>query len=660
MLQEALKKVEYKQILKKAGFGLELEAMAGSKIKALISSRHSNHYGSYARNFVKKLIEFSDRTQDADVYGEVNSALGISNSKELCREMKRIMEKFGPIFFGGYGGGRNENGWRVETDGSLGDYGVEIVTPLNGGEAMKYSDAVEDVSRIAEILTTLGFVGSKKTGLHIHVSYDNKINNQSMISSINLMKQMKTGPGKVLSSFAVAAYLSNKEADFFAKQGDYNRRFTTDDNRRTYSRSFYAKITTSNTYIFKTNLNQLIGIHGNESENEFRKLVTDLIESRKKYNKYIVKIPLKLFTKQSDTEDTEDTDNSSTHHYFNQEAAHYLYGIKSASHNTDISARSKTVELRTLGGKKALESVSDKELLGKILRNALTQMEPVINKDSIKLKDIYKATYTLINSTVIKSLNEKLERMNKMVDSVQKDSKELNYDETDSFTSFANKLGVQSLVNSNSSIFTRNELFILFYINRIAAFELTYDNDFSLVKVAGEVKVEDKKVGQGVKKAMIRGVDVKYNTLNNRESNPKFEEVVRRVTSANSQAQAVTSTEITRSQIVNPGVQASTINNSNELFILIDSKAFYLEFMYKPSVRANSLTFEYGDNYRYIHKYETKEEAKEAFAFITRYITAAERGASLNQLLTYRRVSDINSREVDSMTAARRVNRNRQ
>ncbi len=655
MLQESLKKIEYKQILKKAGFGLELEAMAGSKLKEFIKSGYQNYYGAHARNLVKRYIEYVD--SNATFYDKLNRALGISNSLELCREMKRIMEKFGPIYFGGYGGGRRENGWRVETDGSLGDYGVEIVTPLNQGEAMNYSDAVEDVSRIAEILLKLGFVGSKKTGLHIHVSYDSKINNQSMISSINLMKQMKTGPGKVVSDFAIAAYLSNKEADFFAKQGDYERRFTTNDGARTYSRSFYATITTSSSSIFKTDFTKLIRIHKDESINEFKKLVTDLIENRKKYNKYIIKVPLKLFTKQRDIEDDR---NTSEHHYLNTESNKYLFGVKHASHHTDLSARSKTVELRTLGGKKGLESVSNKELLGKILRNALTQMEPVINPDSIKLKDIYKATYTLVNSTIIKFLNERLKSMNRLAESVEKDSREFGYDETQSFTSFNRKITTQYLLDAYNTGLSMNEIFVLFYINRVAAFELTYDNNVSLVKVAGEVKVEDKKVGQGVKKAEIKGQEVKYSTLNNRESNPKFEEVVRRVTSANSQAQAVTSTEINRSQIVNPGAQASNINNSNELFILIDSKAFYLEFMYKPSVRANSLTFEYGDNYRYIHKYETKEEAKEAFTFITRYIAAAARGASLNQLLTYRRVSDIDNTEVNSMTAARRLNRNRQ
>jgi hypothetical protein len=94
---------------------------------------------------------------------------------------------------------------------------MEIVTPLNKGKGLSQQQVMKDVPLIATILRKLGFVGTDSTGLHVHVSYKEKVNREGYV---DLFKRLNDK----YSAFSSLAYMTSRESDYFFQQGDYARK----------------------------------------------------------------------------------------------------------------------------------------------------------------------------------------------------------------------------------------------------------------------------------------------------------------------------------------------------------------------------------------------------------------------------------------------------
>ena len=162
-IKEALKKTEYKKLSNDTGFGLELEVENfNKKFRDHYSAENlmKQLYDKYKSNNMKEfneIIDLLEKTTNIDNFG--------SNVLELFKEM----EKFGPIHIGKYASGKESNGWRIETDDSLEEYGIEIVTPLNNNKGLSYNEVLTSVPKIASLLKQMQFEGNENTGLHIYL-----------------------------------------------------------------------------------------------------------------------------------------------------------------------------------------------------------------------------------------------------------------------------------------------------------------------------------------------------------------------------------------------------------------------------------------------------------------------------------------------------------
>ncbi len=592
-IDEALKKYEYKEIFKNARFGLELEC-----------ELDSNSIGNSLRTklgmgtTVDLLNKFYDETT-LELKGHIQSTFpAYSNDKkvEILRAILTIKSVFDsiefPPFFGEYGDGRSEDGWRVETDGSLSaSRGVEIITPLNRGEACTQEYILNQVPRLIKALKILGFNGNDNTGLHVHVSHEDNVNSFKYQMIVTDLRRKK------YSNFAIASYLSSRESDFFFQQGDYAR-----------TKSYYSK-------------NLLNSLKSVSINNMYDSILTSF-RKRDRLSPFNLTSPTNVIVKFHATNfmyEPVDQFDSVLVDSLNSYSKAYLDKLFTGSHYSDISARSKTVELRGLGGEEAFDIMDKPTEVSKILRSAVTQLYPLINLDSIKLRDIQKATFNALKETINHIYH------NNVISGTNHSYSQLK----------TNNVNISTVEVTNDS----SKDFISFEVLKSGV----------LPKVTRVEKGIGKTVNGYNLKSNARKVE--YMNVVNRETVP--EKFIIRDLSANSVVAIDNVSNINRRQIVQ---QEEPVSNS-DLTVTLGQHTFIAKYMIRPSIRSNSLTFEYGDDFRYIHRFPTPEQARETFRLITTVSTAAARGASLNpNLRGYYRVSDLNQQRLTGLNSLNRDN----
>lgn len=114
----------------------------------------------------KKIAEYTQKIKDIETEEESDNSIEslVKNSS-----IASILDESSPIgweIFHGYHHGRDFRGWRIEPDGSLGNSGVEFISPK-----MPYGDFIEYIPKVATALNDNGFLAEDgRTGLHIGVS----------------------------------------------------------------------------------------------------------------------------------------------------------------------------------------------------------------------------------------------------------------------------------------------------------------------------------------------------------------------------------------------------------------------------------------------------------------------------------------------------------
>ncbi len=606
-LNESLTQKEFKTLIKKARFGLELECVRNADFSPI--ERVTSGYSDYNR--LEDLLDrVSNLTKIRNLKTRLSEATSLTEAKvneiiEAAVTIRTIFYEYQhQPHYGGYGTGRSSNGWRIESDGSLPN-GVEIVTPLNRGEAVDYDYMMKSIPKLASALRVIGLVGSDSyTGTHIHVSHGNDVNYNSYLRLKNWFSSHN------YTSFAFACFISSQESDFYMKQGNYERRW------KHYSKSFQARLEES----FSSNIGSvMLGTIYEEFMNKYPNIDLDATNV-----KYVLKIPSYSFcTTQSRTKAPKGFQK-----FIKDHSDNYLSNVSSGSHYVDMSARRHTIEFRGLGGEKAVQSIQNQAALGRILRTALVQANSFIkNPDTIEFREVQKKVSLMLKEVFQPILFEKLNSRNI-----------IGY-------------------NTNSLSEDAKKFFKNF---KCAGIEIDDSIRKIEVLVVDSVEITPKTTGQGLPGTYRASKAVKLNYKVTTKRLPTRTEVTVDTTQVSTdQIQVIvdTNSNLTsqeRRDTVQPSTENVTNVSSNETMIVIGYHTFIAEYMVRPSLRSRSFTFEYGDEFRYIYQFSTVELARDVFTRVTRVVAAAARGASLNPNLTYRRVEHLNS-----MTTARLNRRER-
>lgn len=281
--------------------------------------------------------------------------------------------------FGKYGDGRDSNRWRIELDNSLGQKGVEILTPIKNNKGLTHDEVLEIVPKLLETLTSLGFIGTTKTSLNINIVDSN---GNSNYKGMNRFLDNFTSAG--LSNFAAAAFLSNDEEEFIAQNSDNSR-------SKDYSKSFMNTINS-------TNLIDLTKMNNFEKE-------SSKLNSTSMGSKLEVSIPITYFT-----------DIASS--FLFDETKEYMKSVVMGSHINDIAMNMTSMEFRKFGGKYAIETFQNPTLLGKMLRVLIRKIN--IFQDQPDAKEIQRSVYSFVENNYIYRLNEMLAEFNAVIKSLSK------------------------------------------------------------------------------------------------------------------------------------------------------------------------------------------------------------------------------------------------
>ena len=211
-LNESLTQKEFKTLIKKARFGLELECVRNADFSPI--ERVTSGYSDYDR--LKDLLnKVFTPTKIRNLKAKFSELTSLTEEKvneiiEAAITIKTIFYEYPhEPHYGGYGTGRSKNGWRIESDGSLPN-GVEIVTPLNRGEAVDYDYMMKSIPKLASALKVIGLVGSDRyTGTHIHVSHGDDVNYNSYLRLKNWFSSHD------YTMFAFSCFISSQESDFY-------------------------------------------------------------------------------------------------------------------------------------------------------------------------------------------------------------------------------------------------------------------------------------------------------------------------------------------------------------------------------------------------------------------------------------------------------------
>lgn len=394
-LNEGIYTKDFQKYLPDLGFGLELEMQIPNDDEVVWDQIFRELNISSIVEFFKKLIN----TDIADLPINILATklhMPVETLLEHLKLIKQILKESGNPYIGDYHDGvrNNSTAWRIEYDGSLSrKYGVEIITPNKNNKGYNYESCIKNVPRLCNALKELGFSGIKdKTGLHVHLSYKNKLNVNALTSFINANENK-------YSLFSLISYLTNKETDYYNNLGDYNRRINS------FSNTFIHKVLTELTSKFDSTNTAFINFlsYFTYISKEIKAKIKD---EKKKNLEYDISAYAFL--------DPEFTENIPMEILNNIAKNHYDY-MKTGNHHIDYSYRTATIENRMLGGKKAFDLACTEQGLDKILKAAVTQLLPFLEEKPIDIADILRSTEVVLRETLIPILNKTVTNINRVV-----------------------------------------------------------------------------------------------------------------------------------------------------------------------------------------------------------------------------------------------------
>lgn len=590
-LQEGLKQNQYKELIKNSGFGLELECIVPTDLMQRTGIEDA-----------VSLLKFFYELKRENI-----SKLNWLTQKEVLA-ITTIIDVFDNVpykpFFGNYGEGRAYSGWRIETDGSLdSNLGVELITPSNkpskvnqddpepNSIGISYEYAITEVVTLIKALKDLGFKADESTGLHIHVSYKDKFNSDSIADKVKELR------AKGYSDFAIAAYVSSRESEMYFRKGDYNRK------NSEYSQDLIFKIKEllfkeiqRNSRMFSLQLyNSIIASTVKEYLNR-NNMNMDQLNS----NSLILQLPATEFLKfGSFPEFFEDT--------LLLGSKSYLLGLMSGKHHYNYSFRANTLELRGLGGKNSWNQIDSKKGMTEILNLVLTQAYK-INIEEASPKEILKATRSVLDEGLTNMINNALIRLKK------------------------DRIAVLA--------------------HKIEAIEIIEAGKIKIVPIKGALTKVLSKEGIGIIKGKkldkyltsnkLRYV---YDTMYNKSTMPKkFELATTSFFSINTLADTnkiLNSRSSVKTKLVDPLTLRQLI--PEDLTLTLGAMSFLVQYIALPRVIGQNLSFDYGKSkLRFTFKFPSKENAQVALNFLTTYMDKAHQGSSKNpDYLGYMKVEDL-------------------
>lgn len=437
-LQEALKQYEFKELTKDTGFGIELEAEIVDE--SLISYLDKNNLTII--EFIQKLYALRSSNQK-EFFNELDKLTFNPEFKKSFIFLIKELEKFGSIFIGAKKAGIETNGWRIEEDGTL-DNGIEVITPLNFKKGISYQQVLNSVPKVTDLLLKMGFNGQRTTGLHIHVSYKDKLTLSNYEAFLEKYKSK-------YSLFALISYLTTKEADAFFAQGNIDRKDM-----------HFSKTLDNSFHIIDAYCKRFIEFILKENISELKKMSkTNILGSISPID--FIK-PDSPYLKAS---------------FLEKYTQNYIDSIfNSTQHQSDYSIRNETIELRGLGDKEAFEKMADEAHCSKILRLALTQLSVLTTDQEPKIQNIIKSTKYMLDRSLIPSLNLYLNLIYSDIDNEKE-----QIDKYEDVTVH----GINLKKNKDSNI--EDVLSYALLNNKFIGFDTAYNTRSFITKVSSDYKV---------------------------------------------------------------------------------------------------------------------------------------------------------------------------
>lgn len=620
-LSEALTKEQYDLIFQDLKFGLELECVCTDndflRVTNVIDYDMVDVFKTLSEDYLRGGSTWSTRLNKfPEKYRKP-----LTNFFKLFHTTGAEKGHIGSYHSGTRGSVKQ--GWRIEEDGSIGNKGMEVISPLNNGDLMDYYQAIDVIPKIVTSLKALGFKGTKATGLHINTSYKDKLNRRAF-------ENLFTELSRKYSPFAVACALLTKETEVLWRMGSYNRLVNN------YSKSFEAKL--SDKFLEEMGSYMSTTILSNVYDSLKSQLNDRQMEALKSGELgYVFKLPVKPFVTGKMPIGFQ---------WLNSWASSFIMNQQKYQ---ELHIQSDRVELRGFGGAGAFDVSSSSDALGKALRAAATQLFPFIDPSYVDLKTVFRSVQYVLRDSVVPVLAAKF-NFTGAVRLLGSDKAEerysMNLNLGRGFTGFLEKSNLSN---------DQKEFFRLLPLTNVEVDPSASEIKGQLVKDLSQKNAIDLRDSTGASSMYttldpdVRGSNSGRVTL--KGVSTSGEQIGGRQMSKNTPNYDYTSVytgtpklpkdlEITVTRplelSVQPASQAPTPvqdpdptniqHNPNERTLTINNASFYLDSIKKPGMKVNVVAFDYEDGYRYKIKLATREDAQNLLNILTQYAARPQRG----------------------------------